>query len=171
MREILQYLDSITLSIDSTDSDINKKLGRGKSHWDNIKSLLEYFRNVNVKVNINTVVSKINIGEVETLGEVLQGFDINAWRIFKFMPLRERAEENREQFEISDTEFEAVTNKLLKRFKRMKIETRQEGDMENKYTLLVANRRYNKDRKWNRCKKRKRSISKCNGCNERNNRY
>ena len=145
MREILQYLDSITLSIDSTNSEINKKLGRGKKHWDNIKALLEYLRSTNIKVNINTVVSRINLGEVGVLGETLQGYDINAWRIFKFMPLREKAEENREQFEISDTEFKDVTDSLVKRFKGMKIETRQESDMENKYTLLVANRRYNKN--------------------------
>ena len=38
--EILNYLDSLTLSIDSISDEINVKLGRGKVHFSNIKKIL-----------------------------------------------------------------------------------------------------------------------------------
>ena len=154
MKEIFDYLDSITFSIDSTDSKTNRKLGRGVEHWDNIRTLLDYLKDKKLKVNINTVANRENIGRIEELGETLEEYPINAWRIFKFMPLRETAEINREQFEITDAEYQALSDRLQERFKRIRIETRQEKDMEDKYVLLVANRRYNKNRKRPRCKER-----------------
>ena len=95
MREIFNYLDSITFSIDSVDSNINENIGRGKNHWENIKRLLGYLQDTELKVNINTVASKQNINGMEELGKTLERYKINGWRIFKFMPLRETAEVNK----------------------------------------------------------------------------
>ena len=55
------------------------------------------------------------------------------------MPLRETAETNREQFEITDKQFEDIENNVFKKFDNINIEYRQESDMEDKYVLLVAN--------------------------------
>lgn len=139
MREIFNYLDSITFSIDSVDSNINENIGRGKNHWENIKILLGYLQDTELKVNINTVASKQNINGMEELGKTLERYKINGWRIFKFMPLRETAEVNRSQFEITDSEFQNLSAFLTKKFKTLNVETRQESDMEDKYILIVAN--------------------------------
>ena len=138
-REIFNYLDSITLSIDSTNDKINGDLGRGTEHFNHVHTILEYLRNKNVKVNINTVVSRKNLDNLEELGNFLNNYNINLWRVFQFMPLRETAEKNREIFEISDQEF---TNKkgVFKKFPNINnVDYRQEKDMEDKYVLLVAN--------------------------------
>lgn len=42
--KIYKYLDSITLSIDSIDDDINYSLGRGKNHFEEIKEILDYIK-------------------------------------------------------------------------------------------------------------------------------
>lgn len=137
--EILNYLDSLTLSIDSISDEINVKLGRGKIHYSNIKKILENVRTKDISVNINTVVSKKNISLINELGNFLNNYKISSWRVFKFMPLRETAEINREQFEITDEEFER-SKKVFREFENIrKIEYRNESDMENKYLLLVAN--------------------------------
>ena len=107
IKEICNYLDSLTLSIDSTDNEINAELGRGVNHYNNIKTILEYVKDKELKLNINTVVSKKNINQLDDLGNFLNKYKINSWRVFQFMPLRETAEKNREQFEISDAEFES----------------------------------------------------------------
>lgn len=139
MREIYNYLDSITLSIDSVDNEINKKLGRGEKHFENIKTVLDSLNKYTVKVNINTVVSKVNLGELEELGKFLKDYNINAWRIFKFIPLRETAKLNEKEFEISKTEFR-VNRPLFASFPNIKkIEFREENDMESKYILIMPN--------------------------------
>ncbi len=139
IREACNYLDSLTLSIDSTDNEINAELGRGINHYDNVKTVLEYVKDKNLKVNINTVVSKKSINKLEDLGKFLNEYKISLWRVFKFMPLRETAEKNREQFEISDAEFESK-KEVFQKFENIgRVDYRQEKDMENKYVLLVAN--------------------------------
>jgi len=139
MKEICNYLDSLTLSIDSTDNDINAELGRGANHFNNIKSILEYVKERDLTLNINTVVSKKNINSINDLGIFLNDYNVDSWRVFKFMPLRETAEKNREQFEITDEQFEASKN-VFKTFGNIgNVEYRKEEDMENKYVLLVAN--------------------------------
>lgn len=139
---LLKYLDSLTLSIDSVDNEINQDLGRGKEHFPNIVTILEYIKNndLDVKIRINTVVSKLNIDTLEKLNNFLSNYEIYAWRIFRFMPLRETAVVNQKKFDVSDSDFLEVKNKILKNSnKTEKIEFREKEDMESKYILLVAN--------------------------------
>lgn len=139
MREILDYLDSLTLSLDTINDDTNEELGRGRNHFEEVKTILDYVKNKNLKVNINTVVSKKNINDIEQLGEFLNNYNISKWKFFKFMPLRETAEKNKNEFAITDAEFEQTKN-VFKHFGNIgETDFRQEKDMEDKYTLLIAN--------------------------------
>ena len=136
-REILDYLDSLTL--DTINDDTNEELGRGRNHFEDVKIILDYVKDKNLKVNINTVVSKKNINEMEQLGEFLNNYNISKWKFFKFMPLRETAEKNKNEFEITDAEFEQTKN-VFRHFGNIgETDFRQEKDMEDKYTLLIAN--------------------------------
>ena len=141
MREICNYLDSITLSIDAVDNDINDTLGRGTYHYENIKKILDHESGKNIKVNINTVVSKENYSKIYELGEFLNNYSIDNWKFFKFMPLRETAQMNKDFFEITDADFENFeNNNIFKKFDNIgHFEYRKEEDMENKYILIVAN--------------------------------
>ena len=117
MRDVFKYIDKITLSIDSVNNEVNEVLGRGYNHFENVKEVLDYIKENNIKteVTINTVVSKKNLNEVQSLGEFLNNYNITAWRVFKFIPLREAAVRNREQFDISNTDFETEKNKFSKK--------------------------------------------------------
>ena len=63
--KIYKYLDSITLSIDSVDDNINDSLGRGKKHFTEIKEILDYIKEkkYDVKIRINSVICKNNINK------------------------------------------------------------------------------------------------------------
>ena len=137
IREICNYLDSLTLSLDSVDDEINIELGRGKQHYSNIKTVLEYLKDKELKVTINTVVSKINIGHLEELGRFISNYNVSAWRIFKFTSLRETAIENKDIFDITTDEFNSK-KKVLNKFTNIpKIEYRQGNDFENKYLNII----------------------------------
>ena len=139
-REICQYLDRITLSIDSIDNNVNEELGRGTNHYENIKNVLDFLEGQVVQTTVNTVVSSKNIEYLEDLGAFLKNYNLVEWRIFKFMPLRETAIENKVDFEITDEQFDNVKAKILEsRDDFNRIEFRQEKDMESKYVLIIAN--------------------------------
>lgn len=139
IREVCNYLDSITLSIDSISNEVNDELGRGYNHFNNIKTVLEYLKDKDLKVNINTVASKASIDKLEEVGEFISNYNVYSWRIFKFIPLRETAKVNKDKFEITEEEFNNKKKSLERFADNMKIEYRQDKDFENKYVLIMSN--------------------------------
>lgn len=139
--KIYKYLDSITLSIDSIDDDINYSLGRGKNHFEEIKEILDYIKekNYDVKMRINSVVCKNNVNNFEDLTNFLNNYNIYSWRIFKFMPLREKAVINKESFDIPLSIYDKVVSYIKINSNIENIDTRIEEDMEKKYVLILAN--------------------------------
>ena len=139
--KIYKYLDSITLSIDSIDDDINYSLGRGKNHFEEIKEILDYIKekNYDVKMRINSVVCKNNVNNFEDLTNFLNNYNIHSWRIFKFMPLREKAVINKESFDIPLSIYDKVVSYIKTNSNIENIDTRIEEDMEKKYVLILAN--------------------------------
>lgn len=138
--KIHRYLDSITLSIDSIEDNINFSLGRGKEHFTEIKEILDYikYKKYDVKIRINSVVCKNNIDNFDSLIEFLNNYNIYSWRIFKFMPLREKAIKNKEAFDITIDEYSKVVQMVKQKSNVKNIDTRIEEDMKQKYILILA---------------------------------
>ena len=137
-EEIKDDLNFLNLSLDSITNKINLRLGRGLNHFDNIKSCINMVKNSQIKLCINSVLTKINDKDIFNLASFLQNQDIFEWRIFRFMPLREKAKKNEENFQISQRRYIETINNLSKQF-NINIVTREVNDFENNYLLILAN--------------------------------
>ena len=136
VNAIINILDEINISIDSIDNNINLSLGKENNHLEIVKNLLEKLKDKNIKVRVNTVVSKLNIDKLEELGKFLNNYNIEKWKFLKFMPVRERAERNKSSFEISEDEVEEKV-KELKSFTNIKlIEYKKQNEFEKSIVIL-----------------------------------
>ena len=114
IEDILKYVDRITFSIDSSLPFRNKIIGRGEGHYEHIKSILPFIREKfpDIIIEINSVVFKENISEIEILYEsIVEDFlpyGLQKWKISRFCPLRGKAKEREKQFSVSDQEFNTI---------------------------------------------------------------
>lgn len=137
--ELEPYLDYITLSYDSNNSDTYKIMGRGERHGLNVIQALDFIKdnNINIKIKINTLVSKINRDEITDIGRTLEKYNIERWRLFKFMPLRNCAISNSTNFEISNEEFRQVVSNVKGLYgKHIQISERNEDKIQSHYLLI-----------------------------------
>lgn len=137
--ELEPYLDYITFSYDSNNSNTNIILGRGNEHSKHIIALLNFIKqkDINIKVKINTLISKVNKNEIMDIGKTLENYHIERWKLFKFIPLRNYAIMNSNDFEISNKDFNDIVSNAKKIYSNViKIEECNEDIIQNNYLLI-----------------------------------
>ncbi len=140
INNIAPYLDTLTLSLDSINPSTNELIGRGHKHFDNVSSIINHIKEQHcpIKLKINTVACSYNKNEFHDLMMYVDK-NVNFWRIFKMMPVRERAVVNYNRFRISDECFNNIRIFLQNNVTNCQLSFRENNDMENKYLLLTAN--------------------------------
>lgn len=119
VKQVLDSFEWITFSIDAPTDELQIEMGRNPQHIARILTLLNYFSSVNsnVKIKINTVVSRINIHSLPDMIPLLEKHSIDRWKLFKFLPSRGAAFTNKNLFEISNQEYEQCIEELISKSK------------------------------------------------------
>lgn len=135
--KIEPYLDYLTLSYDATDDRIHNLMGRGIEHGKHILDILEYVKNKDIKLKINTLVSKVNKKEIINIIQVIRNYNIERWKLFKFLPLRNNAIVNNQEFEVSEEKYEETVNAVKEKCgNHIKVISCKEEEIQDDYLLI-----------------------------------
>jgi len=145
MSRLAPNLDQLTMSLDSLKAGKNRMIGRGVLQAECVlDALSEAKKYPKMKVAINTMLSRKTAMDIDEIGAMLDkykrdGGNLVEWRIFQFVPMRERAKRNAEMFVISDEKYNAKIKDLREKYADLHIVTRRQHELESEYTLILAN--------------------------------
>lgn len=114
-EQVSKLVDVIGIPIDGSTDEICQKF-RNSSKFslkEQIKICEMLYKN-DTKVCVNTVVHKQNLSDAVALSEMVKNINfINEWQVFQFSP---QSKNCREQFEITNKEFETFKNNVITNF-------------------------------------------------------
>ncbi len=122
-KEVLKYIDSINLPLDSYNPDIHNEMRpcAVKNHHKLILELINYINDnyPNIKIKINTMVSKLNIKDIINIGDLIDG-KVYSWKLGKFLSSG-YGKSYEEMFSITNEEYEREVNKCKEKYKNSNI--------------------------------------------------
>lgn len=132
---IVKNIDIIGLPIDFAN-----KSYRGNKNLENILEALRFIKNSAKKpqVRIGTVVTKENLKEIKDIGRLLEGHQIDLWKIYEYIPVEgTSSSKNRKALEISKEEFREMASEIDKIFsEQFKIVFSERKDRTGAYFLI-----------------------------------
>lgn len=117
-KEVLKYIDSINLPLDSFSPEIHNRMRpcSMENHHRHILELIDYIcnNNPNIKIKINTMVGKPNVKDVVNIGRLLES-KAYSWKLGKFLSSG-FGKQFSDEFDITPEEFQKVAGECKKRY-------------------------------------------------------
>ena len=141
LKQIAEYIDMFTLSLDSVDPVINAKLGRGATHQEQICNVVKRIKEQypNKKVTINVVLNRFNLTSLQDLVARLNELPIDGVRLFQVSPIRGRAIATFNNTAITTEEFEQAKTYFQQHLKHANLTFRDQASLESKYLVITPN--------------------------------
>lgn len=118
-QEVLKFIDSINLPLDSYDSNIHNEMRpcAVSNHHELILNLIDYIHSnyPAIKIKINTMVGKPNLDTVIDIGELLEG-KVYSWKLSKFLSSGYGANFD-SMFAITNQEYEKILDKVKEKYR------------------------------------------------------
>lgn len=139
LKENIENIDRIIISLDFIDDTLNEEFGIGKGYFNHVSSLLKIIKEVNpsIEIRINTVVFKNNINMMEDLYNEFLKYNIDYWKLIRFFPIRGKAiEEN--DLGVDDEEFVNLRNSFENRKQHFEIIVNDEAELKERHIIVLS---------------------------------
>lgn len=137
-KEIAPYISRISLTMDAVDSEVQMQMRKNDKITEHTVALIKIFVDLNIPVNIKSLITKINKDEIIKIGKVLENLDIKYWSLLEFIPLN-RGALHKDKFQLSSDEFNNISENIKKEFLGMDIRTRSFKNSDGQYCFIAPN--------------------------------
>ena len=142
LERLSEYIDWLTLSIDSTKESVEKELGRGQgNHVEQVITIARKVKDLDIKLKLNTVVTKLNLKD--DLTDLFLKLGPERVKMFQVLPIKDVNDSEVRDLEISEIEFRDFVNKHSKiEGSDIKLIGETNKDMICSYLMLLPNGRF-----------------------------
>ena len=141
LKEKLENVDRLIVSLDFISDILNEEYGIGKDYYRHVSSILKLIKEVrpDIILQINTVLFRGNIDFIKDLYDELCHYDIDCWKIIRFLPIRGKAYSLKDDLSISDAEFKQVYERFINSRQPFKIIIHGLKEMEMRHDIVLSN--------------------------------
>ncbi|TSC92085.1 MAG: radical SAM protein [Candidatus Berkelbacteria bacterium Licking1014_85] len=88
------------------------------TNFQNILRILDFYKGKTKRpiLRIGTVVTKQNIDQLISIGNLIRDYPVDIWKIYEYIP-QNNAYSNRGEFDVSSTLFDKTVNEIIARFR------------------------------------------------------
>lgn len=139
LKENIEYVDRLIISVDFIDDTLNEKYGIGKDYFKHISSLLTKIKEIKpeIEIRINTVVFKSNLNSLESLYNELLKYNIDYWKLIRFFPIRGKAI-TETSLDITDEEFQKVVDTYKNKKQNFEIEINGLEEIKERHIIVLS---------------------------------
>ena len=105
--ELAPFLDELTVAVDGSTPKIHGAMRSSPANFEVSLRLLQEVQKYSVSLDISTVVTRVNLHDLENIRDIVFSSGIHKWKVFQFYPLMMGAK-NRAWLEVSAEEFTKV---------------------------------------------------------------
>lgn len=137
-RKVAPNISRISLTMDAIDKQIQLEIRKSSKITSHTIELITWFHDLNVPVNVKTLVTRVNQKEIGKIGKVLDGLPIAYWSLLEFVPIN-RGRKNKERFMLEPDEFDMICTSIKKINPLLEIKIRKYANPKNKYCFITPN--------------------------------
>jgi MoaA/NifB/PqqE/SkfB family radical SAM enzyme len=112
IKKIEPFLDELTLPLEGSNEKIHGYHRASTIHFYHVMDLLERALEWNVFLDVSTVVTRLNLHDLNNIGRLLIDNGVRKWKLFQFHPIG-RGAANNATFGVSDIEFEEAREQVM----------------------------------------------------------
>ncbi len=127
-KEILKYVDIVSLTLDSSNNQKSFIMRKSGNIFNKTLYLIKTFNNLRIKVDIKTLITRLNFSDIQNIGDILKTYKINEWFLLEFVPLN-KAKRYKKKFSIPHEEYNSLILKIKSKFPHLNINACKAKDM------------------------------------------
>lgn len=137
-QKIAALISRVSLTIDAIDTNKQFQMRKNKEITNHTINLIKIFNDLNISVNVKTLITKINKDEIYKIGKILGDLPIKYWSLLEFIPIN-KGKINQDNFLLEENEFNDICAKIKDEFPLIDIRTRKFTKSKDNYCFIAPN--------------------------------
>ena len=137
-KKIAPLVSRVSLSLDGSTEQMGYAMRKNISYVNHNLELINLFKQLNVEVNVKTLVTKVNYNDIENIGQILKDTPIRYWSLLEFNPIN-RGKIHKNKFFLTEKSFDDISKKMIKLFPKLHIRIRKMRSNPESYCFIAAN--------------------------------